>query len=172
MGTLLEDERFAVRGRLVAIDNSGLVGPMFVLRVPPTTFDLHRPGSYIDLHLLDARRKTLQKRIHLDDELDVIVHAATAGLDAGTRNELTFDIAPRSQCQRVSHCARLFTGARPINGKVAANDGRKLVAVDAGLPVVVLLLGHTPTKTKSIEVGSWVMFWPAPPTHGIILGKV
>jgi len=172
MAKLLSDERFTVRGRLMAIDNSGAVGPMFTLRVPPNTYDVQRPGSYIDFHLLDARRKTLQKRIHLDDELDVVLHAATAAVEPGTQNELTFEVVPRNKCPRVSHCTRQFAGCSPVNGKVVENDGRNMIAVDAGVPLVVLLLDHKPTKTKQIKINSWVTFWPAPPTHGIILGKV
>ena len=172
MAKLLNDETYAVRGRLVAIDNSGLIGPMFTLRVPPNTFDMQRPGSYIDMVLLDIKRKTLQKRIGVEDELQVIIHAATAAADAGTRNELTFQLIPRSKCQRISHCRRIFVACSPINGKVVANDGHHTVAVDAGVPIVVSLLEHKPSQTRKIKINSWVTFWPAPPTHGIILGKV
>jgi len=44
--------------------------------------------------------------------------------------------------------------------------------VDAGSPIVVSLLEHKPSQTKQIKVNAWVTFWPAPPTHGIILGKI
>jgi len=172
MAKLLSDERFAVRGRLVAVDNSGLIGPMFTLRVPPTTFDVQRPGSYIDFELLDTSRKTLQKRIGVDDELHVIIHAATAAVEKGTRNELSFAVSPRNQCQRVSHTRRVFAGCSPINGKVIENDERHMIAVDAGVPLVVMLLDHKPSKTKEIKLNAWVTFWPTPPTHGVILGKV
>ena len=172
MAKLLSDEKYAVRGRLVAVDNSGLVGPIFTLRVPPTTFDLQRPASYIDFQLLDTNRKTLQKRIRIDDELQVIIHAATAAVAGGTRNESTFQIAPRGRCQRISHCRRAFGSMSPVNGKVIDNDGHHSIVVDAGVPVVVSLLEHKPSQTKQVKVNSWVTFWPAPPTHGIILGKV
>ncbi len=172
MAKLLTDERYAVRGRLVAVDNSGLIGPMFTLRVPPNTADIERPGSYIDFTLLDPSRKTLQKRIHLDDELDVVIHAATAAVSEGTQDELTFEIRPRARAQRIAHCRRQFAAATPINGKVVENDARHTIVVDAGVPVVVSLLEHKPTRTRTIAPGSWVTFWPAPPTHGIILGKV
>ena len=172
MAKLLSDDTYAVRGRLMAIDNSGLIGPMFTLRVPPNTSDMQRPGSYIDLVLLDVKRKTMQKRIAVDDELEVIIHAATAALEAGTRNEQTFQLIPRGKCQRISHCRRVFVACSPINGKIVGNDGHHTVAVDAGVPVVVSLLEHKPSQTKKIKINSWVTFWPAPPTHGIILGKV
>ena len=172
MAKLLTDERYAVRGRLVAVDNSGLIGPLFTIRVPPNTADVQRPGSYIDFVLLDTNRKTLQKRIHLDDELDVIIHAATAGASAGTVDEMTFENRPRGKCQRITHCRRLFEQASPINGKVIDNDGRHTIVVDAGVHVVVSLLGHKPIQTKKIRLNSWLTFWPSPPTHGIILGKV
>lgn len=172
MAKLLNDDTYAVRGRLVAIDNSEFVGPYFILRVPPNTFDLQRPGSYIDFRLLDTNRKTLQKRIHLDDELKVVIHAATAAVDSGTQNEQTFHTAPRNRCQRISHCRRVFEGLSPVNGLVVANDEHHMIVVNAGEPIVVSLLGHTPTKTKKIEADSWVTFWPTPPTHGIILGKI
>ncbi len=115
MGKLLNDDTYSVRGRLVAIDNSGMVGPMFTLRLPPTTYDIQRPGSYIDFLLLDTSRKTLQKRINIDDELQVILHAATAAVASGVKNELTFQTFPRSQCQRISHCRREFEVICPIN---------------------------------------------------------
>jgi hypothetical protein len=172
MAKLLSDSTFAVRGRLVAVDNSGLVGPLFTLRLPPNTADLNRPGSYMDLTLLDVGRKTLQKRIGLDDELEVIIVAATSKIDAGTRNEQTFKITPRSQCQRISHAKRSFEGFTPINGKVIANDERNTIIVDAGCPVGVTLLDHKPTQTRLIKINSWVAFWPVPPTHGVILGKI
>ena len=172
MAKLLSDDHYAVRGRLVAIDNSELVGPYVILRVPPNTFDLQRPGSYIDFRLLDTNRKTLQKRIHLDDELKVVIHAATPTLEAGTRNEPTFATAPRSRCQRISHTHRLFAGVSPVNGQVVDNDEHHMIVLDAGVPMVVSLLGHKPTQTKKIERGDWVTFWPTPPTHGIILGKI
>jgi len=136
------------------------------------SFDLQRPGSYVDFTLLDTNRKTLQRRIHLDDELDVIVHAATAAVSPGTRNELTFQTAPRSRCQRISHCRRAFESLSPVNGKVIDNDEHHVIVVDAGAPVVVSLLQHKPSQTKQVKLNSWVTFWPAPPTHGIILGKI
>ena len=172
MAKLLSDETYAVCGRLVAVDNSGLVSPLFTLRLPPNTFDVQRPGSYIDFLLLDTHRKTLQKRIHIDDELQVIIHAATASVEKGTQGEMTFQTAPRSKCQRVSHCRRVFEGVSPINGKVAENDGRHTIVVDTGAPVVVTLLEHKPSQTKQVKLNAWVTFWPVPPTHGIILGKV
>jgi len=172
MAKLLNDSTFAVRGRLMAVDNTGLVGPMFTLRLPPNTADLQRPGSYIDLVLLDPGRKTLQKRIHIDDELAVVVSAATSRVEPGTRNAQTFQIFPRSTCQRISHARRTFSGLSPINGKVLANDERHTLVVDAGCPVGVTLLEHKPSQTKLIKINSWVTFWPVPPTHGIILGKV
>ncbi|MCK4601878.1 MAG: hypothetical protein KAU28_05400 [Phycisphaerae bacterium] len=171
MAKLLSDDTYAVIGRLVAIDNSALVGPMFTLRVPPNTFSIQRPGSYIDLNLLDTHRKTLQKRISVGDELQVIIHTATAAVEAGTRNEMTFQTHPKSKCQKVSHCRRSFSGMSPVNGKVVDNDGRHTIVVDAGLPAVVTLLQHKPSQTKTIKINSWVTFWPTPPTHGIILGK-
>jgi len=171
MAKLLSDETHAVRGRLVAVDNSGLVGPLFTLRLPPNTFDVQRPGSYIDFLLLDTHRKTLQKRIHLDDELLVIIHAATAAVEEGTRDEMTFHLTPRGKCQRISHCRRAFEGVSPINGKVAENDGHHTLVVDAGAPVVVSLLEHKPSQTRRVKLNAWVTFWPVPPTHGIVLGK-
>lgn len=171
MAGLLTDVRFAVLGRLVAIDDSGLVGPMFSLRIPPTTFDVQRPGSYMDFILLDVKRKTLQKRINIDDELKVILHSAAASITKGTRNELTFAVWPRGKCQRISHCRRSFDGCCPVNGKVVENDGRHTIVVDAGVPIVVSLAEHKPAETKQIKINSWVTFWPSPPTHGIILGK-
>ncbi len=172
MAKFLSDSQYAVRGRLVAIDDSGLVGPMFTLRLPPSTFDVQRPGSYIDLELLDTGRKTLLKRIGVGDELEVILHAATAAVTPGTRNELTFQVFPRGQCQRISHSRRVFASVGPVNGKVVDNDEHHMIVVDAGLPVVVSLLEHKPTQTKEVKVNAWVTFWPTPPTHGVILGKV
>ncbi len=172
MAKLLSDSQYAVRGRLVGIDNSGLVGPMFTLRLPPSTADPQRPGSYIDLTLLDTHRKTMQKRIHVDDELEVIIHAATSAVESGTRNEQTFQILPKSKCQRISHCRRTFEGVTPINGKVIENDGRHTIVVDAGVLVAVSLLEHKPAQTKAVKVNGWVTFWPVPPTHGIVLGKI
>jgi len=172
MAKLLNDETYAVRGRLVGVDNSGLVGPMFTLRLPPSTADVQRPGSYIDLLLLDINRRTLQKRIHVDDELQVIIHAATSAASSGTRNEQTFLLLPKGQCQRVSHCRREFAGVAPINGKVLENDSRHMIVVDAGVPLVVTLLEHKPAQTRQVKVNAWVTFWPVPPTHGIILGKI
>ena len=172
MAKFLSDQTHAVRGRLVAIDNSGLVGPFIVLRVPPRTADVQRPASYIDFRLLDTARKTLQKRMGVDDELEVILHAYTASAGKGTRNELTFQVQPKSRCQRISHTVRCFDSLTPVNGKVIDNDGRKMIVVDAGVPMVVSLLEHKPSQTKEIKVNSWVTFWPTPPTHGIVLGKV
>ncbi|HUS47946.1 MAG TPA: hypothetical protein VNA25_00870 [Phycisphaerae bacterium] len=172
MAKFLSDTKYAVRGRLVAIDDSGMVGPMITFRVPPSTSDPQRPGSYIDFVLLDTNRKTLQKRVHVGDELEVILHAATSGVSAGTRNEMTFQTHPRNQCQRISHCRRLFESVTPVNGKVIDNDEHHQVVVDAGVPIVATLLEHKPSKTKAIKVNAWVMFWPTPPTHGIIVGKL
>jgi hypothetical protein len=172
MAKLLSDPAYSVRGRLVAVDNSGLLGPLFVLRVPPTTYDIQRPASYIDFRLLDTARKTLQKRISVEDELKVIIHAATAGVAKGTRNELTFQVTGKGKSQRISHVTRCFESCTPINGKVVENDGRHLIVVDAGVPVVVSLLEHKPSRTKQVKLNSWVTFWPTPPTHGIILGKL
>jgi hypothetical protein len=171
MAKFLSDGKYAVRGRLVAVDDSGMVGPMFTLRMPPSTCDVQRPASYLDLVLLDTNRKTLQRRIAVGDELDVVIHAATPAIASGTRNEQTFDVQPRGQCQRISHCRRLFTFG-PINGKVLDNDEHHMIVVDAGIPVAVSLLEHKPAQTKEIKVNAWVTFWPTPPTHGIILGKV
>ncbi len=172
MVKLLSDPAYAVRGRLVAIDNSGLLGPFFTLRVPPTTFDVQRPASYIDFRLLDTARKTMQKRINVDDELDVIIHAATTAVAPGTRNELTFQILAKSKSQRISHTQRIFESLSPVNGKVAENDGWHTLVVDAGVPLAVSLLDHKPSQTQQIKLNSWVTFWPSPPTHGIVLGKV
>ena len=172
MAKLLSNSEYAVRGRLVAVDNAGFIGPMFTLRLPPNTADIRRPGSYIDLLLLDTHRKTLQKRVHVDDELEVVIHAATAKLEKGTRNEQTFALSPRNQCQRISHTRREFLGLSPVNGKVIANDERHTIVIDAGCPVGVTLLEHKPSQTKTVKINSWVTFWPVPPTHGIILGKV
>ena len=171
MTKLLSDETFAVRGKLVAIDNSGLIGPLFTLRIPPSTSNVKRPGSYVDFVLLDIHRKTLQKRIHMDDELSVIVHVATAAVEPGTRNEMTFHVEPAGRCRQISHCRRAFEGVSPINGKVIENDGHHTIAVDAGAPVVLTLLNHKPTQTREVNLNAWVTFWPVPPTHGIILGK-
>jgi len=171
MAKFLSAKTYAVRGKLVAVDNSGLVGPLFTFRVPPTSADIRRPGSYVDFVLLDVSRKTLQKRISLADELQVILHAATAKVDKGTRNELTFKIEPRSKCQRISHCKRAFDACSPINGKVLDNDARHMIVVDAGVPVVVSLLAAKPSQTRQIKLNSWVTFWPTPPTHGVIIGK-
>ena len=172
MAKLLSDATYAVRGRLVAIDNSVIVGPMFRLRLPPVTFDLQRPGSYIDLDLLDTHRKTLNRKFHVDDEVSVIIHAACSGVGPGTRNQMTFITLPRNQSQVVTHSRRIFTGMTPVNGKVIHNDERRQIVVDAGFPIVVSLLDHKPTQTREVKVNAWVTFWPAPPTHGIILGKV
>jgi len=172
MAKLLTDDTYAVRGKLVAVDNSGIVAPLFTLRVPPSTADVQRPGSYIDFVLLDTHRKTLQKRVHVDDELSVIIHAATAAVSSGTRNELTFHTDLRSKCQRVSHCRRVFVAMTPVNGKLIDSDAHHTVVIDAGVPIVVSLLEHKPTQTRKLKVNSWVVFWPSPPTHGIILGKV
>ncbi len=171
MAKLLTDETYAVLGRLVAVDNSGLVGPMFTLRLPPTTFDVQRPGSYIDFPLLDVKRKTLQKRIGVGDELQVILHAAAASIANGTRNEMTFDIAPRGKSPRISHCRRIFDSCSPINGKVVENDGHHTIVVNAGFPIVVSLPQHKPTQTRQIKINAWMTLWCCPPTHGIILGK-
>ena len=171
MAKLLSDERYAVLGRLVAVDNSGLVSPLFTLRLPPNTFDVQSPGSYIDFLLLDTHRKTLQKRIHMDDELQVIIHVATAATEMGSPDDMTFHISPPARCQRISHCRRVFEGISPVNGKVIDNDGRHTIVVDAGVPVVVSLLQHKPSQTKQVKLDAWVTFWPTPPTHGIILGK-
>jgi hypothetical protein len=172
MAKFLSEAKYAVRGRLVAVDDSGMVGPMFTLRVPPSTFDVQRPGSYIDLELLDTNRKTLQKRFGMGDELEVILHAAATTISAGTRNEVTFEVSPRAQCQRISYCRRVFTSISPVNGKVIDNDEHHMLVVDAGLPFVVSLLDFKPTQTKEVKVNAWVTFWPTPPTHGVILGKV
>ena len=172
MAKFLSDSKHAVRGRLVAIDDTGMVGPMFTLRVPPSTADVQRPGSYIDLILLDTNRKTLQKRIGVGDEMDVILHAAASAVSPGTRNEVTFETFPRGQCQRISYCRRVFTSVSPVNGKVVDNDEHHMIVVDAGLLIVVSLLEHKPTQTKEVKVNAWVTFWPTPPTHGVILGKV
>jgi hypothetical protein len=172
MAKFLSDGKYAVRGRLVAVDDGGLVGPMFTLRTPPSSGDVQRPGSYIDLVLLDTNRKTLQRRIAVGDELEVILHAATAAVAPGTRNELTFEVVPRGQCQRISHCRRIFASIGPVNGKVIDNDEHHMIVVDAGLPIAVSLLEHKPSQTKDVKVNAWVIFWPTPPTHGIILGKV
>ena len=172
MAKFLSDNKYAVRGRLVAVDDSAMVGPMITLRVPASTGDVQRPGSYIDLVLLDTNRKTLQRRIAVGDELEVILHAAAVAVSPGTRNELTFEVFPRGQCQRISFCRRVFTSISPVNGKVLDNDEHHMIAVDAGLPIVVSLLEHKPAQTKDVKVNAWVTFWPTPPTHCVILGKV
>ena len=92
MAKLLSDPKFAVRGRLVAVDNSDLIGPMFTLRIPPKTSDIQRPGSYIDFLLLDTHRKTLQKRIHVDDELEVIGVVLEVEVRPGIRDRVGFDL--------------------------------------------------------------------------------
>jgi len=171
MAKFLTNAQYAIRGRLVAIDNSGLVGPLFTLRVPPATADLQKPGSYMDFLLLDTNRKTLQKRIHVEDELEVIIHAATATVERGTRDELTFQTKPVSRSQRIAHCRRVFQAMSPINGKVIDNDEHHMIVVDAGVPVAATLLEHKPSQTRTVKLNSWVTFWPAPPTHGVILGK-
>ncbi|MFW6132892.1 MAG: hypothetical protein ACOC8F_03270 [Planctomycetota bacterium] len=172
MPKLLTDPQYAVRGRLVAVDNGAVVGPIFTLRVPPNTADLQRPASYIDFRLLDTNRKTLQKRITVEDELDVVIHAATAGVESGTRDEPTFRLRPVSRSQQIPHCRRVFESLSPVNGKVIDNDGHHTIVVDAGVPVVVTLLAHTPTQTRTVKLNAWVTFWPSPPTHGVVLGKV
>ena len=171
MSKFLSDAKYSLRGRLVAVDDSGMVGPMFTIRIPPHTFDLQRPASYIDIRLLDTNRKTLQKKFQVGDELQVIMHAATTAVSSGTRNELTFEVAPRGAAQRIAHCRRTFDAVSPINGKVIDNDEHHLIVVDAGVPLVVSLLDHKPTQTRAIKLNAWITFWPAPPTHGIILGK-
>ncbi|KKL64972.1 hypothetical protein LCGC14_2159650, partial [marine sediment metagenome] len=130
------------------------------------------PGSYIDFRLLDTARRTLQKRISVDDELQVIIHAATVSVDTGTRNELTFQVTPKNKTQRISHTVRQFDSLTPINGKVIDNDAHHLIVIDAGVPVVVSLLEHKPSHTRKVKINSWLTFWPTPPTHGIILGKL
>ncbi len=171
MAKLLSDEKYAVKGRLVAVDNGGMIGPMFTLRVPPNSFDVQRPGSYIDFVLLDTHRKTLKKRFHIEDELQVIIHASAAGLEKGTQDQKTFFLRPPSRTQRISHCRREYSGAAPVNGKVIDNDGRNTIVVDAGVSMALTLLDYKPAETKKVKINSWVMFWPTPPTHGIILGK-
>jgi len=168
---LLSDRKFAVTGRLLGVDNTGLVGPMFTLRIPATSCDIRRPGSYLDFVLLDANRKTLTRQISIDDKLVVVLHFATANISKGTRNEMAFHIEPRNKCRRISYCKRVFEAYDPVNGKVIENDGNHIIAVDAGVPVVVSLLQHKPAQTKQIKLNSWVTFWPAPPVHGLILGK-
>ncbi|MCY2930053.1 MAG: hypothetical protein NTV86_11275 [Planctomycetota bacterium] len=172
MAKLLTDSQYAVRGRLMAIDNAGPVGPLFTLRIPPATGDINRPGTYIDFVLLDTHRKTLQKRIHLDDELEVIIHVATAALDSGTRDETTFELYPAGKSPRISYCRRTVETITPVNGKVVENDAHNTIVVDAGVPLVVSLLSFKPTDTRKVKINSWVTFWPSPPTHGIILGKL
>jgi len=169
MGKMLSDKTYAVTGQLVAIDATGLVGPFFTIRVPPKGYDLHRPGSYIDLRLLDPGQVVFKKKIRIHDELRVIIHPCTAVLERGTRNEMTFELFPRSKAQRVSHAVRRDDATAPINGKVIDNDGRRHVVVDAGLPLVVGMLDAKPSQVKLVKVNSWVTFWPAPPTHGVIL---
>jgi len=169
MAKMLLDKRYAVAGKLVGIDASGLVGPFFTLRVPAKGYDLHRPATYIDLRLLDPGQVVFKNKIHINDELKVILNPATAHIEPGTRNELTFEILPRSQSQRVSHAVRRDEASSPINGKVIDNDERRHIVVDAGLPLVVGMLDATPAQVKLVKINSWVSFWPAPPTHGIIL---
>ena len=168
---LLSEKTYAVTGKLVAIDATGLVGPFFTVRMPAKGFDLHRPGTYIDLTLLDPGQVVFKKKIHINDELRVIINPSTAFLERGTRNEMTFQIDPRGKCRRISHCRRVFETHDPVNGKVTESDGKHVIAMDVGLPVVVSLLQHTPSQTKQIKLNSWLTFWPAPPVHGLILGK-
>ena len=93
-------------------------------------------------------------------------------MSGGTRSELTFQLAPKGKSQRVSHATRRFESLTPLNGKVIDNDGHHLIVVDAGVPIIVSLLQHKPSQTSQIKLNSWVTFWPGPPTHGIILGKL
>jgi len=168
---MLSNRKLAVKGKLVAVDNASLVGPMFTLRIPASSCDIRKPASYLDLVLLDANRKTLTRQISIDDKLLVVLHFATSNISKGTRNEMTFHIDPPSKCRRISYCRRVFEAFDPVNGKVIDNDGKHIIAVDAGVPVVVSLLNHTPAQTKQIKLNSWVTFWPAPPIHGLILAK-
>ena len=169
MAKMLTDKRYAVTGKLVAIDATGLVGPFFTIRVPPKGYDLHRPGTYIDLKLLDPGQVVFKKKIHINDDIRVVINPSAAVLDKGTRNELTFEVFPKSRTQRISHTIRRDDATAPINGKVIDNDERKHIVVDAGLPLVVGMLDAKPSQVKLVKVNSWVTFWPAPPTHGIIL---
>ncbi len=169
MSKMLQDKRYAVTGKLVAIDAAGLIGPFFTIRVPPVSYDLHRPASYMDIRLLDPGQVVFKSKIHINDELRVIINPATTRLESGTRNELTFEITPRTRCQRVSHAIRCHDATAPINGRVIDTDERRHIVVDAGLPLVVALLDTTPSQIKLIKINSWVSFWPAPPSHGIIL---
>ncbi len=168
MAKMLTDKRYAVLGKLVAIDATGLVGPFFTVRVPPKGFDLHRPATYIDLTLLDPGQVVFKRKIHIDDEVRVIINPSTAVLEKGTRNEMTFDVLPRSKAQRISHAVRRDDATSPINGKVIDNDERRHIVVDAGLPLVVGMLDAKPSQVKLVKVNSWVTFWPVPPTHGIL----
>jgi hypothetical protein len=171
MAKLLSDSRYAVTGQLVSIDATGLVGPFFTIRVPAKGYDLHRPATYIDLTMLDPGQVVFKKKVHINDEIKVIINPSTALLEGGTRNELTFEIMPRTKAQRVSHAIRRDNASAPINGKVIDTDERRHVVVDAGLPLVVGLLDAKPAQVKLVKINSWVTFWPAPPTHGIILAS-
>ncbi len=171
MAKYLQDKKLAVTGKLVGIDATGLIGPFFTLRVPARGFDLHRPASYIDIRLLDPGQIVHRSKIHIDDELKVIIHPVTRHLEKGTRNELTFEIVKKSAAQRISHAVRYDDATHPINGKVVDNDGRHFIVVDAGLPLVVGMMDFKPSDVKLINAGSWVTFWPSPPTHGMILGR-
>lgn len=168
MAKMLTDSKYAVTGKLVAIDATGLVGPFFTIRVPAKGYDLHRPATYIDLTLLDPGQAVFRKKIHINDDVKVIINPSTAVLEKGTRNEMTFEVLPKSKSQRVSHSIRRDNATSPVNGKVIDNDERKHIVVDAGLPLVVGLLDTKPSQVKLVKVNSWVTFWPAPPTHGII----
>ncbi len=169
MAKMLTDKQYAVTGQLVAIDATGLIGPFFTVRVPSKGYDLHRPATYLDLRLLDPGQSVFKRKIRLNDEIRVIINPSTAVLEKGTRNELTFQVLPKSKAQRISHTVRRDDATSPINGKVIDNDERKHIVVDAGLPLVVGMLDTKPSQVKLIKVNSWVTFWPAPPTHGIIL---
>ncbi|MBN1344562.1 MAG: hypothetical protein JXQ73_17865 [Phycisphaerae bacterium] len=169
MAKLLTDKRYAVTGKLVAIDATGLVGPFFTIRVPAKGYDLHRPATYIDLKLLDPGQVVFKSKIHINDDLRVIINPSAAVLEKGTRNQLTYEVLPRSNSQRISHAVRKDDATAPINGKVIDNDERKHIVIDAGLPLVVGLLDAKPSQVKLVKINSWVTFWPAPPTHGIIL---
>jgi hypothetical protein len=169
MSKMLQDKRYSVAGKLVAIDATGLIGPFFTIRMPPKTYDLNRPASYIDIRLLDPGQVVFKNKIHINDELRVIIHPATAHLEPGTRNELTFEVTPRGKCQRITHAVRRDDATAPINGKVIDTDERRHVVIDAGLPLVVAMLDTAPSQMKLLRINAWVSFWPAPPTHGIIL---
>lgn len=169
MAKMLTDKQYAVQGKLVGIDATGLIGPFFTIRVPGKGYDLHRPASYIDIQLFDPTQAVYKRKIHINDEVNVIINPSASVLEKGTRNELTFSIVPKTKCQRISHAVRRDTATSPINGKVIDNDERKHIVVDAGLPLVVGLLDTKPSQVKLVKVNSWVTFWPAPPTHGIIL---